>query len=1107
MPSSTRRGRPIAALLALACLGAGAPVALASPASAADSPVFATQPQSATAADGEQVTFAVTYQSGVFATSRQWFLDTTDDGVQNGTAVQGATTDSLRVTAATAADGSRYYLRAQALAGGKLVTVLSESALLSVGSEPVGVAQAPADLSVQAYQRARFTARASGTSPISYQWQRATGDDWADVDGATTASYSFKTAPGDDGSRFRVVVDNPHGEPVASAAATLTVRQPSGALDTLDDAALAWSLNNIYQGGNPAGTGCSFFSATKGIDFVAQQADVRIVHRDSDGRFVNVTDGNKCLPDNGVTTSPLDQLMLLTGGDGTANPVTGEAHLAWDGTVTLNAYGGLLPWHLTDPELDVAADGTGTLSVIAGGLGASWEDPDDTHAVPDRRVTIATFDEVTLTDHGVEIDPDYAGVDYFPLQADGTRATESAIPAATKATTPGWGSWPASFVDFQYETGLSSYWHTSGLSADPDKSPHPIEAWYDGAPAVHELPAVVANPAVVDGALPLINGRSAVLRAQVDGADAVQWQRQVSGTWTDLAGATTPELRIDPVDTTWHNAPLRLRATNAEGSRATASYTVRTANYVAPGFSRQPVSTDVVADNLLSVGFTTVGTPAIDAATVALQREVGEGWVAVEHESASTSTVRLTSVPEEWDGDRFRVVASSIEGEETVSAPFTLTVHPNLGRPQVVVVPGTNLDPAVETTVTLLGSGFRIPEGPSANASYSLDVGLYDAEQWPPSGADDPRSRWIATSTGSSGGQLYRGALENSGGSFRITLKVPAGRLDPEGSYGVGTFLRLTDSSTWANSFESRAGDTWTPVPVGTQERPVFDSAPADVTLTAPAAARTVPFAVDVTGSPAPEVTWQTRRPGEPWTDATVTGAAVDLPVTSRDDQMLVRAVATGAGVAVSPAATVRLTERATTTTLAASAPAQAYGAPASGRVGLVATVADTAAVSGGRVRFSAGTVELGTAAVADGRAVLALAPDLAVGTHRVVATYLPAEGSWLAGSESVAATVTVRRAPVALRATLKVNGPKARRALAVRIVAGTSATIPAKVTVRLRKPRSGSWTTRTVRVVDGVATLRVTARARGAYKVRALVAAGPTTQAAWSKVVTRTLR
>ena len=81
----------------------------------------------------------------------------------------------------------------------------------------------PANQTVTAGQTASFTVVATGTAPLSYQWQK----NGANIAGATAASYTTPaTTTADSGSTFRVVVSNSAGN-VTSAAATLTVNTAS----------------------------------------------------------------------------------------------------------------------------------------------------------------------------------------------------------------------------------------------------------------------------------------------------------------------------------------------------------------------------------------------------------------------------------------------------------------------------------------------------------------------------------------------------------------------------------------------------------------------------------------------------------------------------------------------------------------------------------------------------------------------------------------------------------------------------------------------------------------------------------------------------------------
>ena len=82
----------------------------------------------------------------------------------------------------------------------------------------------PQSLSVAAGQGAQFTVTASGTGPLSYQWQFGGGV----IAGATGSSYSIASAQAGNAGNYSVVVTNSWGG-VTSSAAVLTVTvQPNG---------------------------------------------------------------------------------------------------------------------------------------------------------------------------------------------------------------------------------------------------------------------------------------------------------------------------------------------------------------------------------------------------------------------------------------------------------------------------------------------------------------------------------------------------------------------------------------------------------------------------------------------------------------------------------------------------------------------------------------------------------------------------------------------------------------------------------------------------------------------------------------------------------------
>ena len=83
----------------------------------------------------------------------------------------------------------------------------------------------PSSQSVVVGQTATFSVAATGTTPLSYQWQKGT----TPITGATSATYTTPaTISADDGTQFQVVVSNSVGS-ATSKAATLKVNAAGGA--------------------------------------------------------------------------------------------------------------------------------------------------------------------------------------------------------------------------------------------------------------------------------------------------------------------------------------------------------------------------------------------------------------------------------------------------------------------------------------------------------------------------------------------------------------------------------------------------------------------------------------------------------------------------------------------------------------------------------------------------------------------------------------------------------------------------------------------------------------------------------------------------------------
>ncbi|MGH9334615.1 MAG: PQQ-dependent sugar dehydrogenase, partial [Vicinamibacteria bacterium] len=87
------------------------------------------------------------------------------------------------------------------------------------GSQAPTITTHPSNLTVSVGEPARFSVTASGTAPLSYQWQR----NGVDIPGARGPTHTISSPGlGLNGARFRVRVSNGHGN-ATSKAATLTV--------------------------------------------------------------------------------------------------------------------------------------------------------------------------------------------------------------------------------------------------------------------------------------------------------------------------------------------------------------------------------------------------------------------------------------------------------------------------------------------------------------------------------------------------------------------------------------------------------------------------------------------------------------------------------------------------------------------------------------------------------------------------------------------------------------------------------------------------------------------------------------------------------------------
>jgi hypothetical protein len=171
------------------------------------------QPQSQTLAAGSSATFTVA-AAGAAPLNYQWQF--------NGTNLSGATGTSLILAGVQPANAGSY----RVVVTNATASLTSAVAILTVLLPPVIAAQ-PQSLTNVAGTLANFTATATGSAPLGYQWQ-LNGTNLANggrISGARTNSLSITNVQPTDAGSYALVVSNAVGV-ATSAVATLAVSGP-----------------------------------------------------------------------------------------------------------------------------------------------------------------------------------------------------------------------------------------------------------------------------------------------------------------------------------------------------------------------------------------------------------------------------------------------------------------------------------------------------------------------------------------------------------------------------------------------------------------------------------------------------------------------------------------------------------------------------------------------------------------------------------------------------------------------------------------------------------------------------------------------------------------
>jgi uncharacterized repeat protein (TIGR03803 family) len=175
-------------------------------------PSITNQPQSEIVSNNGTATFTV----GASGSPRLFYQWQT-----NGVNLAKATNATLTLTTVKTNNAGNYTVIVTNLYG----SVTSAVAVLTVGSYAPTIISSPTDFTAGAGGPASFTVTASGTIPLTYQWQiNGTNlTDGGEISGSQTSTLAFNTTTTNDAADYSVIVTNFYGSATSSVASLSVV--------------------------------------------------------------------------------------------------------------------------------------------------------------------------------------------------------------------------------------------------------------------------------------------------------------------------------------------------------------------------------------------------------------------------------------------------------------------------------------------------------------------------------------------------------------------------------------------------------------------------------------------------------------------------------------------------------------------------------------------------------------------------------------------------------------------------------------------------------------------------------------------------------------------
>jgi hypothetical protein len=192
-------------------------------------PSITTEPASQSAIAGNTVSFSVV-AAGTAPLSYQWQAAGSGayTNLVNGPQISGATSNVLTLTGVT----TNWALNYVVIVGNSAGSITSSPAATLTVNVPPSITTGPASQSAIAGNTVSFSVGATGTAPLSYQWQAGSGGtytnlmDGPQVSGSASNVLTITGVTTNWALNYVVIVGNSAGSVTSSPAATLTVNVP-----------------------------------------------------------------------------------------------------------------------------------------------------------------------------------------------------------------------------------------------------------------------------------------------------------------------------------------------------------------------------------------------------------------------------------------------------------------------------------------------------------------------------------------------------------------------------------------------------------------------------------------------------------------------------------------------------------------------------------------------------------------------------------------------------------------------------------------------------------------------------------------------------------------